>query len=374
MGIYFTIFGILTFFVLIESRKLYNIEKQQHNVLAIRINKWNIKILILGITIVLIAGIRWQIGTDWDNFLSDFQYMKNASWRGVMSSIYGMTYGIGYVLMTYSFAKAVGNYSLFLAFQAIVIVSCVYPVIYKHSKYPSISFLGLWAYSFGYAFAVPRSGIAMAICYLAFDAYTEKKYVKTGILVILATMFHNTAILFFSIFFIDKKVITSVQLICIFCIAIILSFFIQFFLSKIATFSFIPLSYSMRLNDYLRNNTDFGGVGGPIRIITRGFVLICIIIYLWNKRNNRQINILVNMYVFSIVIYIVSSNISDVFIRMAYNFEDISQFIIFSECLSSTKDKYNNFVLRILMIVFFILKMLGRLLGNELLVPFRTVF
>ncbi|MCR4746436.1 MAG: EpsG family protein [Lachnospiraceae bacterium] len=371
MTIYLVIFVALSFSALFERKKEYNIESKAGHII---INSWNVKVFLFAVVIVVMAGIRWEIGTDWDSFLSDFQFMKVSSWSAVNSSIYGLTYGKGYVLMTYLFAKYIGDYSLYLTFQAVVIVSCVYPVIYEHSKYPAMSFLGLFCYTFGYAFAVPRSGIAMAICYLAYDAFSEKKYAKTGVLILIATMFHNTAIIFALIFFLGRIKLTVPQVTAIGLISVALSFFARPILLRIASLPFMPLSYSMRISIYFMEDVDFGGVGGLVRIITRGFVVVLVFMYLWKRRDEEKINLLVNMYLLATAIYIFASNISEVFMRMAYNFEDVSQFIIFSECLASTKNKDNNVILRIVMIVFFAAKMFARLIGNELFVPFRTIF
>lgn len=371
MGIYLSIFSVLMLFALLEKRKLNN---ENHTQGYVYINDWNIKLVLFGIIIVVIAGIRWQIGTDWEAFLYDFRYMSIASWKEINSSIYGMTYGKAYVSLTYFFAKYVGNYSLYLTFQSILIVMCVYPVIYKYSQYPSISFLGLFSYTMGYAFAVPRSGIAMAICYRVFDSYLEKKYIRSFLLIILAASFHNTAILFIFIFVLEKTRLTVKKVIIMGSMSVILSFFVRPIFLKLAALPFIPLSYSMRINIYIMNNPDYGGVSGIIRVFTRGFVIILIFLYLWNKRGQRKINLIVNMYLFSIFIYILVSNISEVFMRLAYNFEDVSQFVIFSECVASTKSRNTNLSLKIVMIIFFFIKFLSRLIGSELIVPFKTVF
>ena len=141
----------------------------------------------------------------------------------------------------------------------------------------------------------------------------------------------------------------------------------------IASLSFVPVSISSRIYVYF-SDVDFGGVSSIIRILTRGFVVLLVFLYLWKKRGKREINLLVNMYLFSTVIYIAVANISEVFMRLAYNFEDVSQYIIFSECIASTNNKRDSFILRMIMIVFFAVKMLSRLVGNDLMVPFRTIF
>ena len=371
MGIYLVIFFFLMIVALKENQQVVRLQLTKKH--SFRTDR-DLFLFVFSVSIIVIAGIRWRIGTDWDSFLTDFRFFKKVSWAVIQNDIYGLTYGSGYVYVTYFFAKYVGNYSVYLAFQAFFIVVCVYPIIVRYSKYPVLSFLGLFAFSFGYAFAVPRSGFAMAICFRAFDALLRNKKLLFILLVLLATLFHNTAIIFLAIFFFDKIKLSIPWVIIIGIVSCVISIFAKSFLLKIATLSFVPLSYSVRIFEYVLGHVDYGGVSNWIRILTRGFVLVLIFLFLWNKRSDRRVNLLVNMYLVSTAIYIAVSKLSEVLMRLSYYYEDVSQFIIFAECVASCKIKSNRLVLCVILMMFFVGKMMSRLIGNHLIVPFKTIF
>lgn len=373
MEIYLVIFTTISIFALVEHQKI-DFRKNSRG-RYFRFNPWNIHLAIFAVVIIVLAGIRWEIGTDWDSFIMDYSYLGNASWEEIKTSIYGLTYGKGYVLLTHFFGKYVGNYSVYLTFQAMIIILCTYPIIYKYSSYPSIAFLGLFSYAFGYAFAVPRSGISIAMCYLAFDSILEKKNIRALIYIVVATMFHNVAIFFVFAFLLYRIKLDKSKILIIGIGSLVLSKCLSKLLFLVAALPFVPISYSMRIYVYLTNNVDYGTVNEMVRVITRGVVLILIIFFLWKRRDDKKINFMINLYLFSISIYILTADVSEVFIRAAYYFEDISQFIIFSECVASAKARSTNLFLKILLILFFAIKLLSRLLiGNKLLVPYKTIF
>lgn len=373
MIIYWIIFCLLMISCLNETRKVVQIKADRVNVLLRTHNLSCYRILVLCFVIILLAGIRWHVGTDWQAFLDDFEYFKSSSWDGVKHSIYGLTYERGYVITAYFFAKYIGDYSIYLTFQSIFITICVFPVIYKYSEYPILSFLGFFAYSFCYAFAVARSGFAMAICFRAFDALLSNKKIKFFLLVVLATLFHNTAIIFFILYFLDKIKLSTFWVIVLGITSFFLSYFSETILIKIASLAGIPESYAVRINTYFAEDVDYGAVSGIFRIITRGFVLVIMFLHLWNKRQIRKNNLIVNMYLFCTFIYVAVSKISVVFMRLCYYFEDISQFLIFAGCIATYKDKNNRFLLKLIIIIFFIGKMASRLLGESYVVPYRTI-
>ncbi|WP_196800481.1 EpsG family protein [Treponema bryantii] len=332
-------------------------------------------VFFFSLIIILMAGIRWEVGTDWPAFLNDFNYFKSSTWNEILHSVYGVTYERGYVFTAFLFAKYVGNYSVYLTFQIIFIVICVFPVIYKYSEYPLFSFLGFFAYSFCYAFSVARSGFALALSFRAFEALLEKKNKIFFWLVLLATLFHNTAIVILLFPLLNKIKLTNVELLILICCALFFSFFTEKILLGIAS-NILPVSYSNRIVTYFnhRNETYGLNVGESVRIITRGFVVLLIFLCLWKRRNNNRINFIVNMYLLCILLYISFSRISVAFIRLCYYFEDVSQFLIFSEVLVYCKKKYIRMYVKLMIVLFFIGKFVSRIIGGNFIIPYRTIF
>lgn len=82
-----------------------------------------------------------------------------------------------------------------LAVVSLISVAAAAHFIYRHSSDPLLSYfiyicMGIW----GYSFLVFRQSIAISICMIAYDYLKDRDYRKSCIAVLLASLFHETAI------------------------------------------------------------------------------------------------------------------------------------------------------------------------------------
>ena len=103
----------------------------------------------------------------------------------------------GYLVVVWALSHIFPNPQFVFIFSAILFVIAVCNFIYKNSEDVCLSVvmfvcLGL------YTFMVQglRQAVAMCICLFALELYKNKKYVRFVLLVLLATLFHKTAIIF----------------------------------------------------------------------------------------------------------------------------------------------------------------------------------
>lgn len=160
--------------------------------------------IFISIILVLILGLRHQkMG------LTDTEYVYLRHFKAI--NIYGLDYALllkdkGFQLFTYIYVYLFkDNFSLYLFITAIPYIFGVSYVINKYSKYPVVSyiiFVSLPYYEI--SFALMRQVFAMGILLIAFTYLIEKKHLKFIFGVLIASCFHQVAIVFLIIYYLGK--------------------------------------------------------------------------------------------------------------------------------------------------------------------------
>ena len=194
--------------------------------------------ILVALTLILTAGLRSsKVGAD------TVMYQRIFDWAAEGSSFtkeYFSWHGGGteplFYFFTYYLSKVVG-FNTYLTIVATISIAPVIYVIYKYSRH--VYFSLLLYIGFGYfAFAMNgiRQAIAIGICMLAFDATIEKKLKKFIALILIAVLFHKTALLFVPVYWLaniknskDFKYIIAISLIAVFVFRTALYKFINLF-------------------------------------------------------------------------------------------------------------------------------------------------
>lgn len=97
------------------------------------------------------------------------------------------------------------NFRIYLLLLSISINASVSYFIYKNSKLPSISFIIYVSLNFfAHSFFLLRHSVALAILLFAYEFAKKRDFKKFLLLVLLASCFHRTAIIFIIIYFIKN--------------------------------------------------------------------------------------------------------------------------------------------------------------------------
>ncbi len=154
--------------------------------------------LILSLMLALrhpIMGVDLGYGTDY-GYLGMFKIIRNMTWSKVFTTPV-LNYEKGYVV----FNKIIGTFfsdsQVLLAIIGFICITSISYLIYKNSRYPLLSFiiyLGLPVFLLN--FSGLRQAIAISITILAFTLIQKKKLIQFIFIVILASLFHFTAIIF----------------------------------------------------------------------------------------------------------------------------------------------------------------------------------
>ncbi|WP_319204524.1 EpsG family protein [uncultured Ilyobacter sp.] len=143
--------------------------------------------------LILIAGFRYNVGTDFWRYES--AYLKEYIWfpeLGLKYLISGLRYlsvpTQGFFLMT-----------------AFIIQYLIFRFLKKNSRYFYWSvFLYITFYYYNHSLNLIRQFIAMAIFLYAIECILEKKFFKYNIFMFLVSLFHQSALVFYPIYFLSK--------------------------------------------------------------------------------------------------------------------------------------------------------------------------
>jgi len=141
-----------------------------------------IMIFTFGIIIIVFAGIRWQIGTDWENYSTAFYTIQSI---GFGKS--GFEFFFELLLRTSIYFS--GGFTLFLFLNAIIIFLSTSYTLIKYSPFPLFSLLLLLSYSFNSSGFGYRQDIAISICFFSAYFIFERKLLLFILSVFIATLF-----------------------------------------------------------------------------------------------------------------------------------------------------------------------------------------
>jgi len=180
-------------------------------------------IFVVFAVMVLLPGMRdASVGTDTGSYVFFFNVDRRVVFSDLLSWDFLLTKEAGYSLITVIAGIFSNQYWSLLMTIAALVVFCHLFSIYKFSINPVVSlfvFISLGYYTFFFNGA--RQGIAGAIYTLSFGALIDGKFLKYAFWVIVASLFHKTAIVAIPLYFLFRMRFTLNSLLVLGAIAII---------------------------------------------------------------------------------------------------------------------------------------------------------
>ncbi|WP_439582735.1 EpsG family protein [Dyadobacter bucti] len=355
MGIYFAVY---LFFFLFSAWDLFIADRRK----AIKISL----MALLGITMVIFAGIRWETGTDWENYLYYFKIID-------IRPIGGTAMEIGYEMIVRLFKSIIStNYTAFLFFCAIYIILITYFALYKFSPFPLFSLFLLLSYSFaGSGFGV-RQDLSIALTLVSLIFIVERSLIKFVVIVLLAALIHNSAIIFLPAYWLYSFKWNTVKVLTV----IIFTLFCVLFSERLmTTFGSLISARKVELYLTLGMETDINPYSTLIKGLLGRFLFFVILVgFVDYKNEDRKLfSGLFNLYVFGIVIFSIFSPISLIFGRLA-RYYDIYQILLLPLAYLYAKRVY-KIIIFLVVSAFSLLKFATALNGAEgTFIPYKTIF
>lgn len=155
-------------------------------------------VLLCFAALLLLFSLRRQtMGIDLSGYLKSFDYLSSVSWGGVLTLDSYQNYEKGYVVLNKIVGSIFPNRQFMLSVCALLSLAPAMYTIYKLSETPIQSILVYMGLpTFVFLFSGLRQSIAIGLCSYAICLIKQKKLIRFVLMVLVATFFHSSAIVF----------------------------------------------------------------------------------------------------------------------------------------------------------------------------------
>ena len=190
---------------------------------------------------------------------------------------------------------------------ALLFAVCFCYFVYKNSKNAWMSSLIMFAMYFSFTLTGLRQTMALAFICLAFNCIMEKSPTKFVAFVIIAMLFHSSAILFLPAYLIARQKVGFKQIIYIIVVFVVANFFPDVFRTLIETFA-----WNEQMSVYAERTVALSWSGFIIALAILVFCLYVRVNYQGNA-NFRRIDMLINLHVVSLCFLAMSTVVAEAF-------------------------------------------------------------
>ena len=322
-----------------------------------------ITVLVLIFGIIFFDGLRWEMGTDWTNYLNNFQKIQ-IRWTP------GFEFGFQYY--THLISLFTENYSVYLVITSFLFYSGIFYYSYKISGNSFITLFLLFATITWYSGGM-RQMLACAIFVISLKYIINRNLKYFLIISFLGLSFHLTFIVLVPFYFIYG--FSNKRFFLIFCILFLLSFFLYPIIEQFANiFNFF--NPGKDLNDRFDGGLDTN----PIFGFGRKIITLIPIVYFYtirkDIRDDKKIRFFFHLSFFSLFIYYLGFNYIGILAsRLNIYFGIISTAIFLGLIQSKLRSKQNK-ILLILFCFFIAILHYSRLAdwGMSLYHPYSSIF
>jgi hypothetical protein len=310
MYIYIVIY--LSLFLLLLSERIRGISNRQKKIIM----------LATMLFLILFRGLRWETGTDWEQFHDFFYSVTFDSFFGSRYANSQVAMEPGYTLLNLLFLNLIGNYTSFLIFCNAVILLIYYNCSWKYfPESPLNAFICLILFTSIFPL---RQAFAVAIFLYGIRYILSKSILKFGIIIAFAASIHNSAILMFPCYFFLNKHISSKMVIIsyIACLILAESPFLNLIIMQIVSIFAMVIgvdpSLLMKVYTYLKYDKDVNsGLFVTIFFFLLSIVFISIFcLFRYRNKVSSNYNIFFNCFVLSLCIGILFKYQMQEIIRM----------------------------------------------------------
>jgi hypothetical protein len=262
----------------------------------------NYFLIIFSFVLVLFAGLRDNVGTDWDAYFDFYKYSTDKV-------------EIGYATLNNFFGSLSISYNIFLLFINGVSIILLYKFLEKNTVFKIVSILMFFSNLYLYFnLSGIRQAIAISITCFSFTYALNKNPVKFFLLVLLASTFHITATSFLFIYFLPRNKLKVFQIFIYLICFILIYFFLSSITDLIALYSLKDANYYINIQEKSESLGQLYIIGIAVRSVILGMIF-------YTRKNLNQIEnftYILNIYLFGLVIYITTYMISpDIGVRIS---------------------------------------------------------
>jgi hypothetical protein len=309
--------------------------------------------IIILVVLVTLAGIRWDVGPDWESyhtFFVNYEQYRDGVYINLLEPGYtwlnGLVKGLG------------GDYTQFLFFIAILTIGLKYAVFLRHSKMVLIVIFLYYCYYLADIASV-RQFTALSITLLSSVFIISKRPVLFTVCIILAMSIHISSVAFLGAYWIYHKKISNKALAILLTTAFILGFLnVSGVLLEKAINLLGPASiYAEKLLRYNESGVDSSSdnpyIGFLLGALKRA-IIIPFLFYFSNRVDDKDKDIYrgyLNLLVTGNILYFLFIISFPPITRIAVSFLYFEIFLL-AFALVSVKDQKLKFVIFIFLVMF----------------------
>lgn len=321
--------------------------------------------------ILALGGLRYQVGKDWYQYENLFNITNN------FSDLNNAREEKLFMLFLYMSKSIVNNYSFFIFSLFTFTFYLKYRTIIKYS--PDI-FLSLIIYFFTiflvFDLNAIRQGIATSIVLISISAILNKKLRLFILLILIASFFHLSAIIFLPFYWIAKFNISKKIILILIGISLILAIPIRIIIENGVLADFLlKMKYFSQYSAYINNKILGRDVSLlSIAVFQRVFIFSLFYFYFDKLKVREDLKILlINGYLAAILIFIFLSFSSELSFRISFYYKSLE--ILMIPIIVTSQNKISNKL--ILLLIFVLLSLFGtyRILDipNGGLIPYHSI-
>lgn len=321
-------------------------------------------------------GLRWETGTDWVPYSTYFDQCLD---------IADDKFEWGYAFLSKLIRIFTSEYTIFLIAHALILYLLVFSSIKRYAINP---FLSLFLY---YCATLPvlgmnRQFLALGICIYSIRYIAERKSYHFIGCIVIAMFFHISAIIFFISYVFYRAFGTKFYLVLLLTA---LGISISGIVNKLPLNIFLLLSsdaadkMSFYADDFNSGNVSINPLFVLLSLSKRLIWIVIILMYVYNKkRGDRCFVVLFNIYVFSLLFYIVFNNtILQIVVSRGLLYFNIVEIFIIPYALTAFKNNAGKKILFIALILFGVTNLKKGIDSyappgetTDLFVPYKGVF
>lgn len=321
--------------------------------------------------ILALGGLRYRVGADWYSYENLFNAVRK------LSDVFSAREEKLFMLFLYGCKKIANSYSFFVFFLFAISFYLKFKTITKYS--PDI-FISLIIYFYTllliYDLNGIRQGMAMAIVLASLSPILDKKLLQFISLIIIATFFHTSAILFLPFYWLSRINISKRALFIVIAVSLIISIPIRSLIENNSIVqSLLALDSFSHYSTYLTNENTGRDVSIiSIAVFQRIFIFSLFFIN-YNKiivREDLKL-LLFNGYFIAIIIFIFLSFSAEFASRLSFYYKSLEIFMV--PIIITSQKRISNRI--ILVLIFVMLSLLGTYRILEIpkggLIPYNSI-
>ncbi|MGO1469476.1 MAG: EpsG family protein [Tissierella sp.] len=306
-------------------------------------------------------AVRYGIGTDYFNYASAFNRLQIIGFEG--------RFEWAYVLLNILVGRLGGSLELLFFIIAIIMFSFLYLSLKEYSNSISIG-IGMLAYMllfYQMSFNMVRHSVAMAICLFSVKYIQERKFWKFIMIIILASGFHNSALILIPAYVIHGQLNKQIPRMIIYFVSVVsvisIDKLIKPVLEKIPQFNYYLV--------YLQN--DSGDFTFNYLIRHAPFILIGIMLYRFIKKYDRRYSFVYSLYVISLIMKLSGLIGAEYLNRISLNFEVVLILLVgyYVKYLNKTKHYFASVLIVIYLLIYWYY--LYIFTGSHGTYPYKTI-